>query len=121
MVALEMPLVDETELIANCLERNKVVGDENDRTATILQCLDKSLLRIDVQVIRRVIQNEKMWRVSRDEWQEESHFFTAGKKLNHGLGFALGMAKARELGPYLCLKIDDEYRSQGINGRLVQD
>ena len=68
---LSLAGVDEDEAIGGHLEHVAVVADDQDGAGIVVERLDERLARVDVEVVGRLVEDQHVRRLPRDQRQRQ--------------------------------------------------
>ena len=63
--------------VRGCLHEMPVMTDQDDRALILRQCMDQRLAAVDIEMVRRLIENEEMRCMECSQRQQQSRLFTA--------------------------------------------
>ena len=79
--------------IAEASQEISVVGDEQHRAIEILECPDEHFLRRQIQVVCRLVQDQKIRRVHQQSRHDQPRFLSSGQRSNRLIDILPGKLK----------------------------
>ncbi len=114
------PVFDEPKAIGASLEEVAVVRDHHHRALIFVDRGYQRGARVDVEMVRRLVENKEMRRIERGDAEQEPRLFAAREFFDFGVGFRAGKAAARGGGAHLGLRrVRHQLREDEI-GRVVE-
>jgi hypothetical protein len=89
--------IDQHQPVGGQLEHVAIVADQDHRALIFVERLDQRLARIDVQVVGRLVEDQHVRRVARDQRQREPRALAARELADLGRRLRARKAEAAEL------------------------
>ena len=102
-VRREAAAVDVEDILREGADEVHVVTDEDERAFVVFQRVDEGVDRLDVQVRRRLVHEEEIWRLHEDAGEGEAGFFAAGEHGDRFVDVVFAEEKRAENGASLLL------------------
>ncbi len=93
------------------------MADEDDRAFIIVQRVDQRLAAIHVEVVCRLVEDQKMRRMERGEREEQARLFTARELFRRRIRLVRAETDSRHLRPLLCLGLIRHQLGDMVVGR----
>ena len=76
------PAVNQHQPVRRQLQHMAVMADQHHRAFIFIQRLHQRLTRIDVQMVRRLIEDQHVWRIARNQRQRQPRAFATRQLAN---------------------------------------
>src|SRR5829696_1798106 len=95
---------DEPKAVGAGLDQEAVVADEDDRTLEVVDRLHQGGAAVDIEVVRRLVEDEEMGPAEGGKPHEQARLLAAGQRRDRRVGLGAGKAEPAAAGPDLRLR-----------------